>query len=267
MPVICPLGFFCPPGAAAPTPCWGERQTSAAGSSAAGDCTECAAGFLSVPGGRGCVPLAVVAVCSWVAVAAALAAGARLVSRAQEDEVAAMVGRLRRALRMERRDGFFLSSERAWSWSPLRRGPRVVVQRMHMEAAARLALLREDFDPRHVDALCAGLYAHEQVPHPALAPAPATRERGRCTPRERCTPCEHAGFGAGEGPAGRERASRAREAQGRRTLSRASRRHAKRYEGPRRPLLAARGLEPWGPCRSARKAGRGARGRVAAEGP
>ena len=141
-PVICPLGFFCPPGAAAPTPCWGERQTSAAGSSAAGDCTECAAGFLSVPGGRGCVPLAVVAVCSLVAVAAALAAGARLVSRAQEDEVAAMVGRLRRALRMERRDGFFLSSERAWSWSPLRRGPRVVVQRMHMEAAARLALLR-----------------------------------------------------------------------------------------------------------------------------
>ena len=54
---------------------------------------------------------------------------------------------------MRARDGYMLSSERLW----LRRRSTIIVQAMHMEAAARLALFREDFDVKHVDAFCLSL--------------------------------------------------------------------------------------------------------------
>ena len=155
-PTACPPASFCPANASRPIPCGAGRSTPAGGATCEDNCTACLGDFVYVPL-RGCTSLAASLSAALPAAVALLLLAAKLLARRGGDEVSRMVPRLRRMLRMRGGDGFLLSTERAW-----RRGRSlVVVQDMHVEAAARLALLREDFDPRHIDALCAALYGRE----------------------------------------------------------------------------------------------------------
>ena len=60
---------------------------------------------------------------------------------------------LRAKLRITRRDGFILSSERIWWWERMRSLGWTVIQRNYLEAAAHLAML-QDFDVQQFDAFC-----------------------------------------------------------------------------------------------------------------
>jgi hypothetical protein len=65
----------------------------------------------------------------------------------------AEVASLRSVLHLRRADGFVLSSEWRPAWLSLVRRQAVTIDSRHMEAAARLSLLREDFDPKGLDLL------------------------------------------------------------------------------------------------------------------
>ena len=59
---------------------------------------------------------------------------------------------LRKQLMIRQSDGFLLSTERAPIWR--KQQSFTIIQKQHLEAAARLTLFREDFDVKHVDGFC-----------------------------------------------------------------------------------------------------------------
>ena len=65
------------------------------------------------------------------------------------------MARLRKRLRLQWRDGFVLSSEwyPAWLSALWLRRPATCIQTKHLEAAARLSLMRDDFEPSGLDLL------------------------------------------------------------------------------------------------------------------
>ncbi len=103
----------------------------------------------------------------------ATVAGA-LVRAARKDiervQIREEVARLRGLLHLRWMDGFVLSSEwrPAWLTAGLLRQRQVTIPLMHLEAAARLSLLRDDFEPSCLDLLCL-----------TLQDSPAQRERLR----------------------------------------------------------------------------------------
>lgn len=91
------------------------------------------------------------------------AAAVALVRAARKDreraQIRGEVARLRGLLQLRWVDGFVLSSEwrPAWLTASLLRQRPVTIPSKHLEAAARLSLLRDDFEPSGLDLLCLGL--------------------------------------------------------------------------------------------------------------
>jgi hypothetical protein len=63
---------------------------------------------------------------------------------------------LRKRLGLRKRDGYLLSSERISLWHS--QSMFTIISADHFDAAVRLDCLRDDFDPKHVDALCLALH-------------------------------------------------------------------------------------------------------------
>ena len=63
---------------------------------------------------------------------------------------------LRKRLGLRKRDGYLLSSERISLWRS--QSMFTILSAEHFDAAVRLDCLRDDFDPKHVDALCLALH-------------------------------------------------------------------------------------------------------------
>ena len=116
----------------------------------------CRCAGTSVAVGAACVNGWYLVLAVLVPFCAAGAAAWRLLQAAEEDEseksLRHAVAGVRAALRIGRRDGYVLSTERL----PPGARPRGFLRRSDVEAAARLALRRE-FDARRFDSLCASL--------------------------------------------------------------------------------------------------------------
>ena len=151
-PVLCPVGLFCPANASQPAPCESGWETRQAGAAAA-DCNFCAAGYVPAAGGCWQLSTLIISLVCFSAIAAAAFHYAKALVPPSEEElrnrrVAQRMVELRSLLRIRRRDGFLLSSERPPIWRKLDRF--TVVREAHLRAAALLDLLAEEADVRQV---------------------------------------------------------------------------------------------------------------------
>ena len=106
-------------------------------------------------GGRCVPPLALIPIA--LVLALLFAAFSPRSLRTVEGDKAVMqaeVASLRSMLHLRWADGFVLSSEWRPVWLFLAVRQAVTIDARHMEAAARLSLLRDDFDPKGLDLLC-----------------------------------------------------------------------------------------------------------------
>jgi hypothetical protein len=171
-PLPCPPSFYCPANASAALSCPAGRTTVGGGATSPEDCNACLPGSVAVSVGAGCLSLSsliVAIVLSVVTFVVMLAAVYRYCATdGDEDVVRRGVERLRTRLGLRRRDGYVLSSERLPLWR--RRESLVFVHRAHIEAAARLELLRcaiSPFLPSRPHSFCSACSFATQRPMPA----------------------------------------------------------------------------------------------------
>ena len=146
------MGLFCPANASQPAPCESGWETRQAGAAAA-DCNFCAAGYVPAAGDCWQLSTLIISLVCFSAIAAAAFHYAKALVPPSEEElrnrrVAQRMVELRSLLRIRRRDGFLLSSERPPIWRKLDRF--TVVREAHLRAAALLDLLAEEADVRQV---------------------------------------------------------------------------------------------------------------------
>ena len=167
----CPAGAYCAAGSSGPSSCPRGRTTKDASAAAMADCSMCAPGYQPILSLGPCLPNSVTSGAYCLAAVAIIAAylfvnrllrgRARIdANRGESDDdrrLRLAVEAVRARLRLLPKDGFLVGSEgrsaRWWLFCLGRsRRSHVILQRSHLEAAARLAL-REDVDPSVIDAL------------------------------------------------------------------------------------------------------------------
>jgi hypothetical protein len=162
-PRLCPAGSYCPGNCSAPMLCPPASPFSIDGATSGQGCSVCRSGNTALAGRCFTTPeLLSVVIVSAAAVCTAVVA-ALLWCRGTDREAREMSGvvrKLRERLHIRRADGYFLGAERG----PLFAGREGVVhvQQAAIDAAARLARLRDDFDGKHLDVFCAALQGPEQ---------------------------------------------------------------------------------------------------------
>ena len=161
----CVAGIYCPGGFSEPAPCPDHRTTAIAAAVAEADCTQCDEGYI-LTSGR-CFSVGNLIACIVVplvfAIGAAAAAGflcgASAALTAEERLVQAKSAELRQELGLTRDNGFVLDSE--WAAAGKRLGAVRVLRRAEVDAAARLAMLWRDAEPRLVDGFVSCVAAHD----------------------------------------------------------------------------------------------------------
>ncbi|EKX32018.1 hypothetical protein GUITHDRAFT_121812 [Guillardia theta CCMP2712] len=157
---LCPIDSFCPAKSSSPIKCRGGYVTDGQGHTQESDCTVCSGGKVDLNGG--CWSLDVVLVVILVPIFVLLLLVGQLTrfftrssSSAEEKKLAKMVKSLRARLHITRKEGFLLNTEKADMWAD--REKLVLIDKQSMESAARLAMMKREFDETFFDSFCYSL--------------------------------------------------------------------------------------------------------------
>ncbi|EKX52799.1 hypothetical protein GUITHDRAFT_133234 [Guillardia theta CCMP2712] len=155
--VECPTGFYCPAQSVMPIACGGRRITRGPGATKKEDCSVCDGSLIAL--NSACVEMSLlllIIILPTIVVLLCVYSLVRCLTRrtmSQEDrEVMEATKTIRKKLRLSRHDGFYLSNERLALWHS--RDKVTFIGKAAMEAAARLALLRDDCDETFFDNFC-----------------------------------------------------------------------------------------------------------------
>eukprot|EP00960_Hanusia_phi_P061637 764898-Hanusia_phi.AAC.11 len=157
---LCPVDSFCPANSSKPTKCRAGYMTDGQGHQQESDCIVCSGDKIEVNGR--CSQLGpllsaiLVPIFALILIALLVAKCViRSSASAEDKKLAKMVSSLRSRLHITRKHGYLLSTERASWWAD--KGRRVLIGRQSMESAARLGMMKKEFDQGFFESFCFSL--------------------------------------------------------------------------------------------------------------